>query len=126
MAPISLEIYVAVLVGGLFIVVAFLFSRRAAAKAEEEYQAQHTMNLAYTQQVLAQQAQDLTTATYDGRDLKFNGEVLRIGDKRRELVTHILVLPGVTAIHGGVSWYEGAFYNCTSLSSITLPEGLRD
>ena len=61
------------------------------------------MKLAYAQQVLAQQAQDLTTATYGGRDLKFKGEVLTPSDERRKLVTHILVLPGVTAIHDGVS-----------------------
>ena len=98
MAPISLEIYGAVL---FIVLVPFLFSRRAAAKAKED-----------------------TTATYDGRKLKLNGKVLRPSDKRRKLVTHILVLPGVTAIHETVNWGVGAFYGCTSLSSITLPEGL--
>ena len=63
----------------------------------------------------------VTTATYDGRYLELNGEVLGHGreDERRKLVTHILVLPGVRV----VSCVAGFMY-CTSLSSITLPEGL--
>ena len=59
-----------------------------------------------------------TAATYDGRDLKLNGRVLGPEDERRRLVTHVRVLPGVTAI------LERAFYRCTSLSAIVLPKGL--
>ena len=73
---------------------------------------------------LAQQEAALTTATYDGRDLELNGEVLLLSDKRRKLVTHVRVLPDVTAIHPATMWNEGAFYDCTSLSSVDLPEGL--
>ena len=57
-------------------------------------------------------AQDdsLKTATYDGRKLRLNGEVLGLVDERRKLVAHIVVLPGVTAIH------DFAIYGCTSIS----------
>ena len=67
-------------------------------------------------------AQDdsLKTATYDGRKLRLNGEVLGLVDERRKLVVHIVVLPGVTAIH------DFAIYGCTSISSVTLPEGLTE
>ena len=67
---------------------------------------------------LAQQNDALTTATYDGTELELDGEVLWQHDERRRLVSHILFLPEVTAIH------EEAFCDCTSLSSITFPEGL--
>ena len=59
-----------------------------------------------------------TTATYDGRELMLNGEILWLQDERRQLVTHIVVLPGVTTI--GVN----AFCYCSSLSSLILAEGL--
>ena len=89
----------------------------------------------------AQEEDALTTATYDGRDLELNGKVLGQQDKRRGLVSHILLVPGVTAIHewaycgftslSSVNLPEGlttigewAFCGCTSLTSVTLPEGL--
>ena len=75
---------------------------------------------------LAAQEDALTTATYGGRELRLNGEVLGPEDERRELVTNILFLPGVTAIHEDLSSWppKGAFYGCTSLTSVLLPEGL--
>ena len=82
------------------------------------------MKLDFAQKALTQTQGDLTTATFDGRDIILNGEVLPLEDKRRGLITHIIVLPGVTAIHE-----EGddmVFSGCTSLSSINLPEGLGD
>ena len=101
------------------------------------------MERAAQEQELEQtQENALTTATYDGwRVLKMNGEVLRKGDAWWRLVKHVLVLQRVTTI--GFSAFEGctslssvtfpeglteirggAFYGCTSLSSVTLPEGL--
>ena len=63
---------------------------------------------------------DTTHATYDGTQLRraSDGVVLNRNDKRWGLITHNVVLPGVTVIE------EYAFYGCTSLSSVTLPEGL--
>ena len=68
----------------------------------------------------------LTTATYDGRELRLNGRVVRPLDDKRKLVAHILFMPGVTAIHEDSSWRPpvGTFYGCTSLTSVNLPEGL--
>ena len=63
-----------------------------------------------------------TTATYDGSwdPLKLDGEVLSLEDERRRLVSRILFrLPaGINVI------YESAFFDCTSLSSVNLPERL--
>ena len=78
-----------------------------------------------TAQEELEQTQDAqTTATYDGGDLKLNGEVLRIGDERRGRVKHVRVLPGVTAIHDGPGYGQGTFYGCSSLSSVIIPEGV--
>ena len=59
-------------------------------------------------------------ATYDGEQLRraSDGVVLDRHDERRGLITHIVVRPGVKAIRGG------AFFLCTSLTSIVLPEGI--
>ena len=80
------------------------------------------MKLAGAQKALAKEQEERTAATYNGRVIRRNGEILR-GDERRGRVTNIIVLPGVTAIHGG-GYGEGAFRGCSSLSSITLPEGI--
>jgi hypothetical protein len=60
-------------------------------------------------------------ATYDGKQLMINGEVIYHEDhERRALITHVDVNAGVKIIH---SW---AFSRCTALSSIVLPEGLSE
>ncbi len=63
---------------------------------------------------------DTNHAEYDGTQLirASDGVVLDITDKRRRLITHIVVRPGVTDIKAY------AFRCCTSLTSVTLPEGL--
>ena len=64
---------------------------------------------------------DTTHATYDGEQLRraSDGVAIRWDDeRRRELITHIVVFPGVTAIP-----FE-AFIYCTSLTSVTLHDGL--
>ena len=86
---------------------------------------------------------DPSHAVYDGKQLKSASYDLVIGinDKRWALVTQIVVLPGVTALHenafagfisltsvilplGLITIGRLAFNCCTSLSSIALPEGL--
>ena len=67
----------------------------------------------------------LTTATYDGRTLTLNGEVLGQEARRREEEPrHARRRPGVTAIHDAQQWNKGAFRGCTFLSSVLLLEGL--
>ena len=68
---------------------------------------------------------DPSHAFFDGQKLRMasDGAVLDRYDERRELITHILVQPGVTAIQEG-GWEKGAFWGCTSLTSITFPEEL--
>jgi hypothetical protein len=64
---------------------------------------------------------DPNHATYDGEQLRRASDGVVLGgrnDERRGLITHIVVLPGVRAIH------REAFDSCSSLSSVTLPEGL--
>ena len=63
---------------------------------------------------------DPNHAQYDGEELKrtSDGVVIDRNDQRRGLVTHIVVLAGVTVIH------HEAFSGCTSLTAIALPEGL--
>ena len=63
---------------------------------------------------------DPTHAQYDGKQLKrtCDGLVIDLYNERRRLITHVVVLAGVTTIH------PEAFWGCTFLSSVTLPEGL--
>ena len=70
----------------------------------------HTTSTCTERGALAHQEDALTTATYDGRELRLNGEVLQLSDKRRKLVKHVRVLPDVTAIH------PNAVVDCRSLS----------
>ena len=88
---------------------------------------------------------DQNHATYDGKQLRraSDGVVLGRNDGRRVLVTHVVVCPGVTAVHSSafslctalssVSFPEGlitiqkaAFFGCTALTSVSFPEGLTE
>jgi hypothetical protein len=57
-------------------------------------------------------------ATYDGKRIVIDGEVMDKDDERRELITHVAVNAGVKTIG------KDAFRDCTKLSSVVLPEGL--
>ena len=89
-----------------------------------------------TRGALAAQEDALTTATYDGIELRLNGEALGHSNKRRNLVTRIHFLPFVTFGFGYTSLSsinipkgrvmigDFAFYGCTSLFSVHLPKGV--